>query len=71
MSEKAATKLAIMYHKENRFKDEISIIKDGIQYGTNNTVYSLSGKLDVRLSKATTSFDRNVTRDKSKGYTLQ
>lgn len=71
MGENVTTRLAIMYHKENRFKDEISIIEDGIQYGINNAFYPWSGKLNDRLSKATASFDRNVKKDKSRGYTLK
>lgn len=71
MGENVVTRLAIMYHKENRFKDEISIIEDGIQYGTNNEIYPWSGKLNDRLSKATATFDRNIKKDKSKGYTLK
>lgn len=70
MAELPATRLAIMYHKEGRFNDEISIIEDGIKYGTDNPVYQLSGKLMNRLTKAKLNLAKNNKKDFSKGYIL-
>lgn len=70
MPERSATSLAIMFHKEKRYKDEVSIIEDGIKFGVNNTLYPEVDNLKHRLTKSRNFFDRHLKSDQSKGYNL-
>lgn len=68
-----SNKLAVMYHKEKRFKDEISILKDGYKYSMHNKVYPISDKDLVlkRISKGTTFLTAHIGQDRSVGYKLK
>lgn len=73
MGQLSANKLAVMYHKEKRFKDEIAILKDGFKYSVHNKVYPISDKdlVSERISKATIFLTAHIAQDKSVGYKLK
>lgn len=65
-------KLAIMYHKQKRYKDEISILTDGLKYSVGNKVYPLSEKQNYsqKITKAVNYLEKHSDQDKSTGYNL-
>ncbi|WP_270740319.1 hypothetical protein [Lacticaseibacillus paracasei] len=73
MGQLSANKLAVMYHKEKHFKDEIAILKDGFKYSVHNKVYPISDKdlVSERISKATIFLTAHIDQDKSVGYKLK
>ncbi|MDO5966355.1 hypothetical protein ABC906_01970 [Lacticaseibacillus paracasei] len=61
-----------MYHKQKRFKDEVSILTDGLKYSVNYNAY-LPHDEDAfasHITKATTFLTNHVDEDQSVGYEL-
>lgn len=72
MGSLVSIKLSIMYHKQKRFRDEVSILTDGLKYSINNNAYPLHDKdaFASRITKATTFLTNHIDEDQSVGYEL-
>lgn len=67
MGSSPATKLAIMYRKQNRLQDEINVLKAGIELSKVNTVYPGSIDLEKRLEAAKKYYSNHLHDDQSTG----
>ena len=70
MGSRAAEKLAIMYHKQHRYKDEMQILSIGMKISLHSKVYPLPDEFSDRLTKASEFYAKHSDKDKSIGYKL-
>lgn len=64
----AAEKLAIMYHKQHRYKDEMEILSAGMKVSQRSKVYPIPDKFADRLIAASEFYVKHSTEDESETF---